>query len=181
MPSGRDVAIGCLVWALAFPAAAAWAHGDIQSSSPSAGARVTDPPREVSLVLAEPAARGSSLVVTDGCGERVSGAPVIDGVDLSTPIDGGSPGSWKAQMRSISAVDGHAVEAGFSFRVAGQRDCSQEPTTPGGDESPTTSSRPPLENPDPPDSGGFPVVPFAIGTVVLVGLALVVRRPWSKS
>jgi methionine-rich copper-binding protein CopC len=181
MRSGRYVVAAGLLLVLASPFSAAQAHGDIRSSSPAAGERLDEPPGSVSLVLAEPAAQGSTLVVRDGCGERVSGAEVIDGANFSAPIDGGRPGSWKVVMRSISAVDGHAVDATFSFRVAGQRDCSEEPRTPTPDESATISSRPPIANPDPPDSGGFPIVPFAVGTVVLVGLALAVRKPWAKS
>jgi methionine-rich copper-binding protein CopC len=172
MRSGRYVVAAGLLLVLASPFSAAQAHGDIRSSSPAAGERLDEPPGSVSLVLAEPAAQGSTLVVRDGCGERVSGAEVIDGANFS---------AWKVVMRSISAVDGHAVDATFSFRVAGQRDCSEEPRTPTPDESATISSRPPIANPDPPDSGGFPIVPFAVGTVVLVGLALAVRKPWAKS
>ena len=157
----------------------AWGHGDIQSASPEEGAKVRRPPREVELVLAEPAASGSSLVVTDGCKEQVSGEPVADGNNYSAPIDGGRPGRWSVKLRSISSVDGHVIKAGYSFTVAGKKDCSTEPT-PSDDETEdaNTSSRPPIANSD--EGSSFPVLPFALGTVALVGIAVALRRPSSK-
>ncbi|HJR45461.1 MAG TPA: copper resistance CopC family protein [Actinomycetota bacterium] len=173
---GRRLA-GLIAAALAASAAPAWAHGDIQSASPEEGARVRRPPREVALVLAEPAASGSSLVVVDGCKEEVSGEPVADGERYSVAIEGGRPGRWSVRLRSISSVDGHLVRAGYSFTLAGKKDCSSEPTPePDETDDANTSSRPPIANPDD-DGTSFPVVPFALGTVALIGLAVALRRP----
>lgn len=166
----------------AFPAPAS-AHGDITSSTPEAGTRVKRPPRQVRLVLAEPAAAGSSLTVTDGCGDAVSGEPARDGQNFSVVIDGGRPGRWQVRLRSISSVDGHVIKDRFAFRVAGKRDCSEEAEDPPDGEDPgdeiATSSRPPIENED--DGSSFPVVPFALGTVAVVGVALALRGPRKKS
>lgn len=156
----------------------ALAHGDIRDSSPSAGTRVTEAPEEVTLILAEPAASGSTVVVTDGCGEEVSGALEIRREILDTTITGGQPGRWLVNLRSISAVDGHVIKEAFTFKVAGKKDCSGQPGNdiePETDISPDTSSRPPIENPDE-EGSSFPVIPFAVGTVAVVGVALAVRR-----
>ena len=171
--------MGLAVAVMVVGAGPVWGHGDIRSASPEDGARVRRPPREVALVLAEPAASGSSLVVTDGCKEEVSGEPVADGENYSVPISGGRPGRWSVKLRSISSVDGHVIKAGYSFTVAGKKDCSAEPS-PSDDETddPNTSSRPPIANSD--DGSSFPVLPFALGTVVLVGIAVALRRPSSK-
>lgn len=156
-------------------AAPAGAHGDITSSRPEAGARLRKPPRVVRLVLAEPPAQGSDLTVIDACGEEVSGEPAIDGDNLSVSIEGGSRGRWRVRLRSISSVDGHAISDRFAFRVAGKRDCSPagEEEDPGdaGDEI-ETSSRLPIENDE---DSGFPVIPFALGTLVIVGAAVALR------
>lgn len=165
------------------PAGSAHAHGDIREAAPKAGSRVTEPPQEVVVALAEPAAEGSTLVVTDGCGQEVSGAIAIRRDVVEVPIEGGEPGRWKVSLRSISSVDGHLVKETFSFKVAGRKDCSQEgdgEADEGTDISPDTSSRPPIENPD---SGGtsFPIVPFALGTVAVIAVAVAVRGPWNKS
>lgn len=134
------------------------------------------------MILAEPAASGSTVVVTDGCEREVSS----DALDvkreiLTAPINEGEPGRWSVNVRSISAVDGHAIKEAFTFRVAGQKDCSQEDDVePETDISPDTSSREPIENPDQ-EGTSFPVVPFALGTIAVVAVALAVRRPWDKS
>lgn len=134
-------------------------------------------PREVALVLAEPPASGSSLVVIDGCREEVSGEPIAEGDDYSVAIDGGRPGRWTVRLRSISSLDGHVVKAGYSFTVAGKKDCATE-STPGEDETDgaDTSSRPPIANTEN-EGSSFPVVPFVLGTVALVAIAVALRRP----
>lgn len=155
----------------------AHAHGDIRNSSPAAGTKVAQPPSDIVLMMAEPVAEGSSVVVTDGCGREVSTTAEIRREIFETAIEGGRPGRWKVAVRSISAVDGHLVRERFSFRVLGRKDCSgDEGDT---DVSPDTSSRPPIENPD--QGTSFPVVPFALGSVALIAVALALRRPWNKS
>jgi len=157
------------------------AHGDITTSSPQAGAAARRPPRTVTVDLAEPPADGSTLVVTDPCGDEVSGESRIEGDTMSAPISGGSAGRWKAQVRSISSVDGHLVRENFSFRVRGQRDCSGDDEAAGddgddGDDVELGEPQPPLEN----DETSFPMVPFAVGTVVVVAAALALRRSGRK-
>lgn len=175
---GTALAVGLVVLA----AAPAVAHGDITSSRPEAGARVRRPPQQVRLVLAEPPAQGSDLTVIDPCGEEVSGDPRRDGDNFAVAVDGGSPGRWRVQLRSISAVDGHVISDRFSFRVAGKRDCSpdEEPTEDGEgtDDEPDISSRPPIENDE--QGSGFPVIPFALGTIAVIGVAVALRAPWNK-
>lgn len=161
----------------------ALAHGDVRDSSPAARTRVTKPPEEVILILAEPAAKGSVLIVTDGCEREVSTAIAIRREIVETVIDGGEPGRWRVAVRSISAVDGHVVKEAFTFRVAGKKDCSPgDDATPDDDTdiSPDTSSRAPIDNPDP-EGSSFPVVPFALGTVAVIAVAVAVRRPWNRS
>ena len=180
----RRAALGAIGLAIALSGALAvpaWAHGDIVSSTPEAGATVKKAPRRVSLVLAEAPAKGSSVTVTDGCGDEVSDEPRLDGETISVATDGGRPGRWKVQLRSISSVDGHAISDRFAFRVGGRRDCSDEAEDPDDDptEEPDISSRPPIENED--DGSGFPVVPFALGTIAGVGLAVAMRGPRKKS
>jgi len=159
------------------------AHGDITTSSPQAGAAVRRPPPTVTVDLAEPPADGSTLVVTDPCGDEVSGESRIEGDSMSARISGGSAGRWRAQVRSISSVDGHLVRGSFSFRVRGQRDCSGDDEAAGndgdgddGDDVELGEPQPPLQN----DETSFPMVPFAVGTAVVVAAALALRRSGRK-
>ena len=172
----------CLVTVVLLAIAApAFAHGDISSSTPEAGARLKRPPRQVRLVLAEPPAAGSDMAVVDGCGEPVSGEAQRDGATLSASVAGGQPGRWRVRLRSISSVDGHLVTERFSFEVAGKRDCNADTKEPE-EEAPDdeTSSPPPIADPD--EGSAFPLfVPFALGTVLVVGLAFALRRPRDKA
>ena len=183
IPLNRFFAATAVAVVLAFPGTAL-AHGDVRDSSPAAGTRVTKPPREVVVLLAEAPSEGSSLVVTDGCESEVSGGVDIRRDSLQTPTEGGQPGRWLVSVRSISAVDDHAIEEAFTFTVEGKKDCSageDDDIEPDDDTdiSPDTSSRAPIDNPD--DEGtSFPVVPFALGAVAVIAIALAVRQPWNK-
>lgn len=175
------IALAALV-VLVLAAAPVRAHGDIESAHPAQGSKVAQPPREVSVHLAEPAAQGSTLVVTDGCKDQVGGEAQIDGEMFTIPIEDGRPGRWNVKVRSISSVDGHLVKESFSFTVRGKKDCSPEESPTDGDadqddEVELGDPQPPLEN----DETSFPIVPFALGTVVVVGLAIALRRSTNKS
>lgn len=172
--SGIALAVFAL---LVLPSAPAWAHGDIRSAHPAQGSTVGQPPREVSVHLAEPAAKGSALVVTDGCDREVGGEVQIDGEMLTLPIEDGRPGRWTVKVRSISSVDGHLVRQSFTFKVRGSKDCSAEPSPDDDGDVELGDPQPPLEN----DETSFPIVPFALGTVVVIALAIALRRSTNKS
>lgn len=168
--------------ALVLSALPAGAHGDVEDSSPAAGSTVRRAPERVSLDLAEPPAEGSSLLVRDGCNREVSDGPRIDGDRISVPVSEGQPGRWRVRVRSISSVDGHLVRENLSFRVRGEKDCSAE-ETPGEDDSPDDEvelgvPQPPLQNDE---AASFPIVWFAVGTALVVAIAIALRRPGRKS
>lgn len=184
-PSGRGAIalVAACAAVLVLTALPAGAHGDVEDSSPAAGSTVRRAPETVSLDLAEPPADGSSLLVSDGCNREVSGRPRIDGDRMSVAISEGQPGRWRVRVRSISSVDGHLVRENLSFRVRGKKDCSPDKTPAEDDESPDDevelgAPQPPLENDE---ATSFPVVPFAIGTVVVIGVAIALRSSGRKS
>lgn len=155
----------------------AGAHGAYTSSSPAKGDLVKKVPREVTVTLSEAPAQGSTIRVTDGCGREVAEAVQLDGSDLIGVVGGAiapEPGNWKVAFRSISSADGHTARDSFSFKVRGQRDCArQEGPTDEKTESPEISSKPPIANDE---SSSFPWIPFGLGTLVLIVVALVARR-----
>ena len=153
------------------------AHGVYTSSSPAQGDRVRQVPDEVRVALTEAPAQGSTMRVADGCGRNVAESVQQEGSDLVAVVGGEiapEPGNWKVTFRSISSVDGHAARDSFAFKVRGRRDCARdEGPTDEKTESPETSSQPPIAN----DEGAsFPWIPFGLGTIVLVVVALVARR-----
>ncbi|MGH2817652.1 MAG: copper resistance CopC family protein [Actinomycetota bacterium] len=155
--------------------APAWGHADVRETTPTANSRVGKPPRVVKLVLAEPPGPGSALRVRDGCGGNVVEDVVASEVEstLSAALQRGEPGRWRVRFESVSATDGHLVRGGFKFRVAGKHRCENERKVARGQ---NRQGPPGVDLRD--DEGGtsLPIVPLALGTVALVGIALVARR-----
>jgi methionine-rich copper-binding protein CopC len=161
---------------VALTVAPAFAHADVEETTPTANSSVGKPPREVKLVLAEPPGPGSTLRVRDGCGGNVVEDVVAseDESTLTAALQRGEPGRWRVRFQSVSATDGHLVKGGFKFRVAGKRRCNgNERKVARG----PNRERPQEGDPRGDESGSsLPVVPLALGTAALVGIALVARR-----
>lgn len=170
--SGRVFAV--LVPALLCLASAAQAHGDLQSSDPAAGAEVQKTPRSISLTLTEPPGPGTTVRVVDGCRRNVAAAVKRSGSVVDVELADPQPGKWTVRYRSVSSVDGHAVKGSYRFAVKGQRgSCTRkssvEDEVAGGEDTR-------IEPEDVEDTGSFPVIPFAIGSVVVIALAFILRR-----
>ncbi len=175
------VAILCL------GAGAAWAHGDTVKTDPKKNARVAIP-EMVSVTLSEAPVPQSQLLITDGCGDNVTGNVSVEGETLQASIGDAQPGKWKAAYRVVSAVDGHPTEDDWSFTVQGTADCdgdtdeidptdepSPEPTTTDDEPSSAAGEDSGTTNTSDSEESSFPVVPVVLGGVALVALAAVVR------
>jgi methionine-rich copper-binding protein CopC len=168
---------------------AAWAHGDKVKTDPKKNARVAIP-RMVSVTLSEAPVPQSQLLITDGCGNDVTGEVSVEGETLQASINEAQPGKWKAAYRAVSAVDGHHTEDDWSFTVQGTADCDgdseeveqtdepsveptetadEEATSAAGDDNSGTT------NTSGSEGSSFPVVPVVLGGVALVAVAAVVR------
>ena len=172
--TSMGVAAFLLVLAIAGPAAA---HGDKVKTDPPEGAMMKTVPGRVSITLSEAPTPQAKMQLTDGCGRQVARSVAVRGADIVASVSNAQPGRWKASFRAISSVDGHESEGSWAFRVAGDKDCSQDETSgdePGGDDEveaggdtgPLTRSR----------ESSFPVVPVAIGAAILLLAAFLVRR-----
>ena len=160
--------------------APAFGHADLEETMPSANSRVGKPPREVKLVLAEPPGPGSTLQVKDGCRANVVEDVVTNEGEsiLSAALAGGEPGDWRVRFQSISAVDGHLVEGAFKFTVAGKHSCggSRKDSGARGSNRQGPQGRDARGDSVESEGSSLPVVPLALGTAALVGVALVARR-----
>lgn len=173
--ASTGIAAFLLVLAAAGPAAA---HGEKVRTDPPDGAGVKTAPGRVSVTLSEAPTPQAKLQLTDGCGRQVARSVAVRGADIVASVSNAQPGRWRASFRAISSVDGHESEGSWTFRVAGDRDCSQDDTSgddvpedndeteAGGDTAPLTRST----------ESGFPVVPVAIGAAILLLAAFLVRR-----
>lgn len=162
-------AAGLVVACYAPPARA---HAVINTADPSIGARVRDAPETVFLTMTEAPAQGSIFVVTDGCDDEVSADAQLSGEEVTIPVAAGEPGRWRVSFEALSSVDGHLVEGSYRFRVAGQKDCSA-PETEAPDED--EESPPPVAEGPGDEGSSFPVVPVALGTVGVIGIAVLAR------
>jgi methionine-rich copper-binding protein CopC len=173
----RGLLLGALIATLTM--SDALAHGDIGSAEPAAGSTLPRVPGEVSVTFTETPTKGASeITVIDGCDRDVTAGLTLSDHTIRAQVGEARPGSWEVRYRIVSAEDGHPSKGDYRFKVRGKPACSaDEPddgSTPGGTEPPEGASG----NPDPDsDSGGsLPWVPIALGTVVLLGAAFLLRR-----
>lgn len=168
--------------ALALWPAAAFAHGDISSSIPKADETLKKAPDHLIINFTEPPAKSSVVLVKDGCGTQIA-----DSVDFEDRVahvftEDGQPGKWKISYKVLSTADGHKSSGSYGFTVDGKKDCTADDNSGGngnggtGAGGGTGGGTNPQAGGNGGDEGSFPVVPVAIGSVGVIGLALVARR-----
>ncbi|MDQ5814721.1 MAG: copper resistance protein CopC [Actinomycetota bacterium] len=166
-----------VVLAVAGPAAA---HGEKVKTDPSEGTGVKTVPGRVSVTLSEAPTPQAKLQLTDGCGRQVARSVAVRGEDIVASVSDAQPGRWKASYRAISSVDGHESEGSWTFRVAGQKDCSEDETSgdddPGDNDAIEPGTEATGDTAPAADASSFPVVPVAIGAAILLLAAFLVRR-----
>ena len=163
------VGVGLFVLVVALPALG---HGDFESARPGPGSDLATPPSRLAITLTEPPAPGTVLRVFDGCGRDLVAAPSRSDRVIETRLAQGQPGRWRVQYRAISAVDGHSTRGSYRFTVRGRRDCTSAKKSPqisGGEDTLIESDDPPEETTD------FPIVPFALGSIAVIAVAVVLR------
>lgn len=175
----RNLLVTLTVLGVTTLAAPAGAHGEIQGTDPEPQSRVRRAPRSVAVTFTEAPTAQAVLKVTDGCKRDVGQGVDVTDATATVQVATGQPGKWKVSYRVISALDGHLTRGGYTFTVAGKRDCTpdEKPTDDPGDGS--TEAAPPEEDVDEPGGSGAPVVPIALGAAALIAIALVVRRSGS--
>lgn len=152
------------------------AHGDLGGSNPRDGSDLRRSPVQITVTLTEAPTDGAEARATDGCERKVPGTVSVTGKDIVLSVDGGEPGRWKVSYQARSAVDGHLTRGTLDFTVSGQKECGPEGA--GGPEDEIDAGDDPgiITNPNPPDEGISWLAWAGGGTVLLVALALVLRR-----
>lgn len=178
MTPRKLIVIGAVL-GLTAAAAPAGAHGEIQGTDPEARSTVRRAPRSVAVTFTEAPTAQAVLEVSDGCKRDVAQAVDVTDATATVRLASGRPGKWRVSYRVISALDGHLTRGGYTFTVAGKKDCTpgDDPTGDPGDGP--TQAAPPAGDEDEPEGSGAPVVPIALGAIALVAVALIVRRSGS--
>jgi methionine-rich copper-binding protein CopC len=166
--------LSLVVLTLGLAGSGASAHGLLESSDPRAGSTVRTVPKSVSVALTEAPGPGTSAAVSDGCDRDVEAGLQREENVLKIGIGDAQPGRWKVRFRVVSAVDGHATRGNFGFKVRGKADCSQ-PTPDDSPEDQVGGGEDTQIANDQEDESEFPVIPFAIGSLVIVGVAFLIR------
>jgi methionine-rich copper-binding protein CopC len=118
-----SVVVACVAALGLSPAGSAWGHAYLVRSTPAVRATVARTPERVQLWFNERLEPAYSRVsVHDRDGQRVDAGDVLVGPDERTRLSVGVPplpaGAYTVKYRVLS-VDGHVVDATFTFTVRG--------------------------------------------------------------
>jgi methionine-rich copper-binding protein CopC len=107
------------VGALALPSGRAWAHTQLESSTPAEGSLWSSPPATAQLVFSsavDPALARVSVAAPDGT--TAAPAPVVQGKRVTVPLQTSTAaGGYVVDYRVVS-WDGHTVAGRLRFRVS---------------------------------------------------------------
>ncbi len=168
-----------------FGAGPAVAHGELESTIPDRNSVLKGPPDHIIINFTEPPAKPSVVVVRDGCNDSIIDEVAFEDRTAHVFLTDGEPGDWKVSYQVVSAADGHRTRGSYSLTVRGKADCSDEPDNGGGGANgggggggggDGTAAGPDGGGGTGSDEGSFPVVPIALGSAVVIGLAFVARR-----
>jgi methionine-rich copper-binding protein CopC len=168
----------CLILlALASAVEVASAHAELVSSNPDGDSVVREIPESVSVALTEPPAPGTTVNVSDGCAQNVAASVRPAGVGLDIGIGEAEPGRWKVRFHVVSALDGHSTTGDFAFRVRGKAKCPEGLEAGNDPDTQLTGGEDPQAGDDLPDDGlDFPIIPFVVGSLMILAIALLLRR-----
>jgi methionine-rich copper-binding protein CopC len=141
-PSRPVIAAALALLGAAMPIATL-AHAGLASSTPAAGATLSEPPDEVTLVFDdELLPDGTGLSVTDPSGARVGEGEldlaVAERNVIAGPVAIADAGVYNVAWTSVAA-DGHEEAGEFTFTVASEPETGDSPDT----AMPTPSSQVP--------------------------------------
>lgn len=143
------------------------AHDVLERTSPAAGTTVDRMPQTVKLTFSEePLDIGTQVVVSGPRGPVSSGAPKIDGRDVTQAVSPSSPAGDYTVSYRVTSDDGHPVTGTFGFHATVGLDGSTATAGPSVHVSPDSAGAD--------EAKGSPFVPILltiIGTVVLLAIA----------
>lgn len=138
----RSAALG-LISLAAFVAGmgVARAHAAYESSDPSNGATVENPPSRVTAEFTEPVVSESTLSVFDPCGTQVDNRDsIVAGDRITVSMSADKQGTYTVRFDVVSSVDGHPTNGTFDFTSAGGSPCPGAEPAEEEEEEKTTAS-----------------------------------------
>jgi methionine-rich copper-binding protein CopC len=121
--------VGCTLAVSAVTATVAGAHATLESSSPAAGAMLTELPAEIELTFSESVGKPAEMVVLDPSGEPVpvGELTLVDGTaTLPLTSTTGMPGNYTVSYE-VTSADGHPISGTVAFMVHGDGSGAVDP------------------------------------------------------
>ncbi|ADB74016.1 copper resistance CopC family protein [Geodermatophilus obscurus] len=148
--------------ATAPPAAA---HAELVSTDPGEGARLEEPPTQVTLTFTEGVSLGAGHTrVLDASGERVdTGSATVEGDRVVVPLRGDLPDDGYLVTYRVVSADSHPVSGAFSFVVGDGELVPTDAAAGAGDTDPVVGAALPAAR-----WLGFAGLSLAIGVPVLL-------------
>ncbi|GAA1397531.1 hypothetical protein GCM10009613_50360 [Pseudonocardia kongjuensis] len=183
-PPVRRVALALpvVLLALLLGAVPAWAHTELESSTPAADSELAQAPTEITLTFSENVPPDTAEITVRGPDgtDHVAGPATGDTGTLTVPLQPlGPAGVYTVEYRVVSD-DGHPVSGTVPFTLTQPGPAAAAASTP-----PATSAAPPADPAAPApaaaagDTGdGAPVWPWVLLAVVVLGggVAVALRR-----
>ncbi|OLL84284.1 MULTISPECIES: copper resistance CopC family protein [unclassified Pseudonocardia] len=182
------VVLPAVLLAVVLGAAPAWAHTELESSTPAADAQVADAPTTVTLTFSEEIpAHEATVTVRGPDGAAYAAGPATgDGATLTVPLRPlGPAGAYTVDYRVVSD-DGHPVAGTVPFTLTrpgpGAAATTPAPAAAPGAEAPGSPAPEASAAPAAAESGdGAPVWPWILAAVVVIGGGAVVALRRAKS
>lgn len=167
------VALPAVLLALVAGAAPAWAHTELESSSPAANSRIAAAPASVTLTFSEDIADADATVSVTGPGgtDYAAGPATGDGDTFTVPLRPlGAPGAYTVTYRVVSD-DGHPISGTVPFTLTspGPGAAAATPAPASGAPAAAATETAPQTVPTAADDGGAPVWPWVVLAVVVIG------------
>ncbi|MEJ8280352.1 copper resistance CopC family protein [Pseudonocardia spirodelae] len=176
------VVLPAVLVALVAGSAPAWAHTELESSSPAADARVATAPTTVTLTFSEavPAATARVTVTGPGGTDYAAGPATGDEGTLTVPLRPlGAAGGYTITYRVVSD-DGHPVSGTvpFTLTAPGPGAAAATPSAAPATSAAAAATAPATEPTAAEGDGGAPVWPWVVVAVVVIGagVAFALRR-----
>ena len=119
----KPVAAIVVIVIVLLPAAAAWAHSPLESSSPRAGAHIATMPTQIELAFTAPVKKDATVVLADAQGnDWAAGPAVVDDMYVVSPVRPGlSDGRYEIRW-SVTSFDGAPMSGVVSFVLGDAKD-----------------------------------------------------------
>ncbi|MEU4472091.1 copper resistance CopC family protein [Micromonospora sp. NPDC023888] len=169
-------AVLAVLVALLVPAAPAWAHNSLRSSTPARDATLSSAPTEIALEFMQRLdPTFTTIVLTDAARRKLAtGEPVVAGATSTVEVTDTLPnGRYTVAYRVVSA-DGHPVQGSYPFTVADPAS-SAAPVADAGTSAATPSAAAVVETAGGPGAGVL-VAGAALAGLVVVAAGLRWRR-----